>query len=240
MSALVPRPDILTARRLLAVQPHPDDNEIGAGALLARLCALGCVVRYVTVTDGAMGTADAALAPAELARRRLAEADAAAAVLGVDGGRHLGHRDLVEGPMPSLRQELLGEIAAFDPDFLLTCDPWLPYESHPDHRNVGLAVAEAACFIGFPHVPGAPRAAVRQPAVAFYATAHPNVRIAAGEFWERKWQAIAEHRSQFDPVGLLQLRALVEEQSTGEEGPYEAFKVLHPVYLHFNPAAVTA
>ena len=240
MPAMPPGSDILSARRVLAVQPHPDDNEIGAGALIARLCAAGATVRYVTVTDGSMGTMDPTLAPAELARLRRAEAEAAAASLGVVQVRHLDHRDLLDSPLPGLRAELMGEIGEFRPDFVLTCDPWLPYESHPDHRAVGLAVAEAVSFLQFPHVPGAPAVAPPQPMVAFYASERPNVRVTAGDFWQRKWQAVAEHRTQFPPVALMQIRAFVEGLSRGEEGFFEAFKVLHPLFLHFNPAAAGA
>ena len=77
MPELIPRPDLLAARRVLAVQPHPDDNEIGAGATLARLADLGAQIRYVTVTDGRMGTADPNTPPDELAARRDIEADRA-------------------------------------------------------------------------------------------------------------------------------------------------------------------
>jgi hypothetical protein len=35
-SMLIPIPDLLRARRLLCVQPHYDDNDIGAGGTLAR------------------------------------------------------------------------------------------------------------------------------------------------------------------------------------------------------------
>ncbi len=240
MAAMSLKPDILFATRVLAVQPHPDDNEIGAGALIARLRDMGREVRYVTVTDGSMGTMDARLVPGELARLRRAEADAAAAVLGVTENRHLGHRDLLDSPMHGLRAELMTEIGLYRPDFVLTCDPWLPYESHPDHRAVGLAVAEAVSFLQFPHVPGAPQSLTPQPAVAFYGTAQPNARIAAGAYWQRKWQALGEHRTQFSPEALMQLTSFVESMSLGDDGFFEAFKVLHPFFLHFNPAAVLA
>ncbi len=240
MPGLIPRPDLLGAKRLLAVQPHPDDNEIGAGATIARLASQGTEIRYITVTDGRMGTTDQALSPDELAARRKLEADRAAALLGVADSRHLGFRDLLDSPLPGLRERLLEEICAFAPDFVMTCDPWLPYESHPDHRNVGLAVSEAVSLMGFPHVPGASKAALAQPMVAFYRSARPNVRIPAGEYWDRKWQAIAQHETQFAENFLPIMRMFFESEATGEDGIYEAFKVLHPVYLHFNPGAVDA
>ncbi len=237
---LIPRPDLLSAKRVLAVQPHPDDNEIGAGATIARLAAQGTVIRYVTVTDGRLGTADPAISQDALAARRHGEAERAAAILGVQEHRHLGRRDLLDTALPGLREAILEEVAAFRPDFVLTCDPWLPYEAHPDHRNVGLAVSEAVSFLGFPHVPGAPQEAPPQPMVAFYGTARPNAQIPGGPYWERKWQAIAAHETQFAEHFLPLMRAFFEARAVGEDGFFEAFKVLHPIYLHFNPGAVDA
>ncbi|MDA8345564.1 MAG: PIG-L family deacetylase [Thermaerobacter sp.] len=240
MPEFIPRPDLLFAKRVLAVQPHPDDNEIGAGATIARLAAQGAEIRYVTVTDGSMGTSDLSTAPAKLAERRRGEADRAAAILGVTQSIHLGFRDLLDSPLLGLRERLLQQIAEYRPDFVLTCDPWLPYEAHPDHRNVGLAVSEAVSFMGFPHVPGAPKQAPPQPMVAFYGTARPNVRIPAGPYWDSKWRAIGAHETQFAEHFLPVMRAFFEAQAGGGDGFHEAFKVLHPIYLHFNPGAVDA
>src|SRR5579875_2391892 len=48
-------------KSVLCVQPHPDDNEVGAGGTLARLAANGCLVYYVTVTDGRYGGSESAV-----------------------------------------------------------------------------------------------------------------------------------------------------------------------------------
>ena len=42
--ALLAPPDIMQARRVLCVQPHPDDNEIGMGGIVAALAAAGCEI----------------------------------------------------------------------------------------------------------------------------------------------------------------------------------------------------
>src|SRR5262249_51483494 len=54
----------------MVVFAHPDDAEIGAGGVVARWVAAGCEVTYVLCTNGDSGTADRALTPVELARRR--------------------------------------------------------------------------------------------------------------------------------------------------------------------------
>ena len=44
-------PDLSKAQRVLFVQPHPDDNQIGAGGTMAWLKSLGVEVYELTVTD---------------------------------------------------------------------------------------------------------------------------------------------------------------------------------------------
>jgi LmbE family N-acetylglucosaminyl deacetylase len=64
---LFPKPDILSAKRILCVQPHPDDADIACGGAIARLSAQGTEVFYLTVTDDTAGFSEAGLS---LRRRR--------------------------------------------------------------------------------------------------------------------------------------------------------------------------
>jgi LmbE family N-acetylglucosaminyl deacetylase len=75
---------------VLAVYAHPDDPEVSCGGALARWAVAGAEVRLVVVNAGDKGATDAATDPAELTRRRAAEVDAAAAVLGPAGVDRLG------------------------------------------------------------------------------------------------------------------------------------------------------
>ena len=47
-----PVPDPLSFERYLFIGPHPDDIEIGAGATVARLTAMGKYVQFLICTDG--------------------------------------------------------------------------------------------------------------------------------------------------------------------------------------------
>jgi LmbE family N-acetylglucosaminyl deacetylase len=49
--AICAPPDITKAKRVLFVQPHPDDNQIGAGGTIAYLRSLGVECYELTVTD---------------------------------------------------------------------------------------------------------------------------------------------------------------------------------------------
>src|SRR3954467_2045265 len=66
--------------RILVIGAHPDDADIKAGGTAARWCDLGQVVRMVSLTDGRAG--HQTMRGPELALRRRAEGEAAAAVIG--------------------------------------------------------------------------------------------------------------------------------------------------------------
>ena len=42
-------------KKILCIQPHPDDNEIGMGGIISYLTSKGVQVDYLTVTDGSLG-----------------------------------------------------------------------------------------------------------------------------------------------------------------------------------------
>jgi LmbE family N-acetylglucosaminyl deacetylase len=72
---------------VLVVAPHPDDESIGCGGLIASLRARGVQVHIVIVTDGAGSHPNSpSYPPARLASLREAEARDALAILGVDPG----------------------------------------------------------------------------------------------------------------------------------------------------------
>lgn len=66
--------------RILILGAHPDDADIKAGGTAAKWSAMGHVVRLVSLTDGGAGH-QSERGPG-LARRRRAEAEAAAAIIG--------------------------------------------------------------------------------------------------------------------------------------------------------------
>ena len=54
----VPLPNLESFKHILAIQPHPDDNEIGAGATLAKLSSMGIKISYLTVSKGKGGAGE--------------------------------------------------------------------------------------------------------------------------------------------------------------------------------------
>lgn len=238
---LLPIPELMAMRRVLCVQAHPDDGEIGAGGTVARLIQAGAEVVYLTVTDGGAGTEDASITPLELARLRRREGAAAARLLGV---RKMIWLDFPDGgylQLPAVREKIIEAVRRVRPDALMVMDPWLPYEAHSDHRISGLAAAEAVLLSGYPHVcpqqlagglaPHAPEA------MAFYGTSRPNTFIDVTATWPLKLDALSKHESQFNPESLemigAYLTAKAREQAAGRGYELaEAFKVLSPIHLH--------
>jgi LmbE family N-acetylglucosaminyl deacetylase len=135
---------------VLVVGAHPDDETVGAGALLARLARRG-EVRVVTVTDGAPldpSRRDARHDPGRLlhAARRRGEVLAALAVAGVDEARWSGLRVVdQEAPLAigQVARALVERVRAHGVVAIVTH----AYEGgHPDHDAVAVA-AHAACAL---------------------------------------------------------------------------------------------
>ena len=89
----IPGPDLLAAKRILAIQPHYDDNDIGAGGALAALAAGGAEIDYLTVTDDLVGVLDATLSDEEATAKLRGEQERAGAEIGVQSQHWLGFAD---------------------------------------------------------------------------------------------------------------------------------------------------
>lgn len=232
-------------KNLLCIQAHPDDADIGAGGTVAKLTRRRCRVTYVSVMDDRVGTLDPILWPEKLAKIRVEEQERAAEILGVQRLIWLGYRDSELYPSLELRGKLIRIIREIRPDVLMTLDPWLPYEAHPDHRYAGMMAAEAALFSVFPHVnPEHLRDGLQAyalPYVCFFGTHKPNTFIDITDFMEIKLKAIIQHKTQFgDTFEELEKRLKYYCSKMGEEINVkyaEAFKVLTPGQMHGNPFA---
>ena len=138
-----PRPSAPPARRwsdltVLAVWAHPDDESFVAGGLLAAAARRGARVRCLYLTHGDGGQcAHGPVSRAELAALRAEELVAAHRHLGVTERRLLHHPDgrLVELPSDAPIDTICGELAAVDPDLVVTFGPD-GFTGHPDHRTV--------------------------------------------------------------------------------------------------------
>lgn len=234
----IPIPNLEDFKHILAIQPHPDDNEIGAGATLAKLSSLGIQISYLTVSKGKGGSNT--LSSKELVEIRQKELVEAGKTVGAS---HFEQFDLEDSHYPDekdLTEKMVEVIRKFQPDCVMTVDPYLLYEAHPTHRKVGMAALEACLFSSmkhFPHPDQDNHETQSVKAIAFYASAHPNTYVDVSETFDLKLKAIACHQSQFDEKGFTQLKQylsyLALKNAQGRTfGFAESFKVLPLVLTH--------
>jgi LmbE family N-acetylglucosaminyl deacetylase len=166
---LLPLPDDWS--HALAIVAHPDDLEYGTASAVAKWTDAGKRVDYLLVTRGEAGID--ALEPADCARVREAEERAAAATVGVTTVEFLDHPDGVVEYGLGLRRDLAHAIRRARPELLLTINHHASWGAgsfnSADHRNVGLAVLDAARDAGnrwvFPETGLEPWGGVRYVAV---------------------------------------------------------------------------
>ena len=175
-------PNDLRGERLLVLAPHPDDEVIGCGGLIALHLDEHRAVEVVVISDGA---------EAGNAAEREEESRNGLAILGAATVKFLGHRDRqLNADSDALRTKLRSALYAFQPNLIAVPSP---VEIHPDHVAVARTFCEliqndAAIFGDF---------AVTR--VAFYevsAPLRPNVLVDITNVATRKFDAIAAHQSQ--------------------------------------------
>ena len=202
---------------MAVIAPHPDDESIGCGGLIAQLRRQGQSVAVLLLSDGALSHPQSLrwTRPARV-RLRLAEFHLALRALGVgtDSARALQWPD---GALPDTGAagfdaavtELAACLAALAPATLLV--PWRR-DPHPDHRaasalarasNAGLA--RPARVLEYPVWAQQRGSDAEQPRVG--EASHWRVDVAA--VVHNKLQAIAAHKSQLggviddDPGGFV-------------------------------------
>jgi N-acetylglucosamine malate deacetylase 1 len=127
---------------ILAIAAHPDDVELScAGALMIEK-QRGKVVGIVDLTRGELGTRGTA-------HTRLAEAEAARQLMGLDFRINLGLADgFFENTKPHQLQ-VIAAIRTYQPEIVLTN---APSDRHPDHGRAAALVNDAAFLSGLAKV----------------------------------------------------------------------------------------
>lgn len=119
--------------------PHPDDEVLGVGGLIALLAAAGTRVDILAVTDGEASHPGGSVGPHDLATRRVAESVAALGGLGMrDNVRRLR---LPDGGGETLEQPVAESLLLAPGTWLFA--PWVG-DGHPDHAAVGRGCLAAA------------------------------------------------------------------------------------------------
>jgi LmbE family N-acetylglucosaminyl deacetylase len=180
--------------KVLVVSPHPDDESIGPGATLVLHRRLGDPVEALWVTSGVHGDPRGLTDPQGYIALRRAEAEAAAATLGLDATEFWGYPDsmvVTEADLAAVVDRLLERIARTRPDVIYAPHP---LEAHSDHHFIALAVI-AAHRRARAEVPG-----YRGHVLGFevWSACDPDWAVDVGAVYETKLAAIRCYQSQLE------------------------------------------
>ena len=222
-----------TLGRTVIVIPHPDDEALGCGGLLALLRQAGQHVAAVLVSDGTMSHPHSQEFSATARRElRYAELRHALAVLNVDENNVL-YLGLPDSRVPSegpAFEEAAGRLAEFigNQRAATVLTPWRR-DPHPDHRATSQLTA--AALASLPQPPNRLEYVVwawqrAAPADLPQPGEGTGFRLDIAAVLPQKQRAIAAHRSQLapgtitdDPSGFL----LAPEMLAHFAQPTEAF-----------------
>ena len=194
----------MTKVDLLVFGPHPDDIEIGFGGAVALHASRGFRVGLCDLTRGELGSNGTVEA-------RLAEAEAARAVLGADWRINLGWPDGGPYDTPAHADDVVRLVRACRPDVVA-----IPYwnDRHPDHRAASDTLSRAVFKAGLrrfevehesavPALHGAKSPAWRPGRLCYYFInddAPVSFGLDVSEVYDKKRQALACHGTQFTPT----------------------------------------
>ena len=124
---------------LLAFAAHPDDAELNAGGLIAKMVRLGHKVGIVDLTAGQMATRGSVTLREE-------EAAHAAEILGLSVRENLGFADgALSAEDPQAKRAVVSAIRRYRPTVVLA---GLTVDRHPDHYRGGQIVSDAVWLAG--------------------------------------------------------------------------------------------
>lgn len=223
---------------VIVIAPHADDAEGGCGGTVARWIKEGKTVVYVMCTNGDKGTSDPEMKPEQLAEIREKEQLAAAQTLGVREVVFLGYPDQELEESPKFRKDLVRQIRKYQPDIVITVDPYRKYLWHRDHRITGQVALDAVFpysrdFWAYPDLIEEGLEGWKVKEVLLWASEDPNYNIDITDTFDLKLKALRCHESQVGAVPFREMEERVKERSRmfakGEK--YELAESFHRVEI---------
>jgi N-acetylglucosamine malate deacetylase 1 len=184
----------ITPVDLLVFGPHPDDIEIGFGGAVALHAARGFVVGLCDLTQGELGS-NGTVAD------RLAEAEAARAVLGAEWRVNLRWPDGGIYDTPEHVLDIVRLVRAARPRVVA-----IPYweDRHPDHRAASETLSRAVFKSGLRRFAVDKDVLAHRPGRVCYYFINDEAPASFGldvsSVYDKKRQALDCHRSQFTPA----------------------------------------
>jgi LmbE family N-acetylglucosaminyl deacetylase len=204
--------DVTGAGCALILAPHPDDESLGCGGLIAACCDAGRPPIVAILTDGAMSHPRSKAYPRErLIRLREAEARDAASLLGLPPGRLVFLREpdtnapRAGDAFDRVVERLIGMVDRFGCSTIVAS--WR-FDPHCDHEAAAVIAAEVAVRVRIRHMAYPVWGWTLPPEHVVDAGTPVGWRLDIACNLDRKLQAIAAHRSQYgglitdDPSGF--------------------------------------
>jgi LmbE family N-acetylglucosaminyl deacetylase len=230
-------------KTVLVVGAHPDDNDFGAGATVAKAARQNAEVLYLIATTGQRGSSDETMTPERLSDTRKKEQNNAASVL---GAREVHFLDYVDGELIAdlrLKEQVVKYIRRYRPDIVFTMDPSffyfknLGFVNHSDHRAIGEATLDA-CYplardlLSFPeHVKiGLNPHKVKELLLHSFVPENANFYVDVTDTFDIKIKALSLHKSQVSDIQKIEERMRDRAEAAGRLGGCryaEAFVRLH-------------
>lgn len=194
----------------LAIAAHPDDIEFVMAGTLILLREAGWDIHYLNLSSGNLGSLT--LAPAQTARVRKREAQAAARLLDATWHAPICHDLEIFYDGPTLRR-LTAVIREVKPTIVLTHSPQDYMEDHMNTARLAVSAAFVRELPGYRTLPA--RQPAKGPVTVYHASPHGlrdglRRRVLAGAFvdtttvHERKRAALICHASQRQFLGATQ------------------------------------
>lgn len=133
--------------RVIVIGAHPDDADLCAGGTASQWASMGHQVKFLSLTNGDAGHQN--MGGGALAKRRRTEAVESARRLGIAEYEVLDNHDGELIPSLDVRLQVIRRIRQWKADVVITSRP---NDYHPDHRNSGLVVQDAAYMVIVPNV----------------------------------------------------------------------------------------
>ncbi len=184
--------------RVIMFGAHPDDCDIGSGGTAYQYAQLGHKVKFVSLTNGDKGHQD--IGGGELAKRRYAEAQQAASRLGIEYDVLDNHDGEL---MPTLenRMSVIKKIREWNADIVIAPRA---NDYHPDHRNTGILVQDAAYLVIVPNILSSVPPLTKNPLFLYFRDRfqrpnpfRPDIAVDISSVIEKKIDGLDAHASQF-------------------------------------------
>jgi len=224
--------------QVMVVTPHPDDAEFGVAGTVIHWVREGKSVVYVVCSSGEKGTSDSNIKPEELAQTREQEQLAAARLLGVREVIFLRYPDQGLEDTPEFRKDIVRQIRKYQPQIVVTADPYRRYIWHRDHRIAAQVTLDAIFpyardHLAYPDLLEEGLSPHKVKEALFWATEDPNYRSDITETFDIKLAALRCHKSQvgYDLAPDLEkwLRRRAKEMAKGEN--FELAEAFHRVEI---------